>query len=176
MTHLPSILGGILGTAAMATSHLLWNRLAPVPPSLRQKRDRRAGIGPFHAQPSPRSHSRRFSAGEKLVESTSRTLVGQSPDPDTRERLSSLSHYAFGAAAGLLYSSLAKRHPVVTLGHGAAYGLAVWILAEELLMPALGLTQPPQDSPPEEHAYVAFGHLAYGLTLESTRQSLTPDK
>ena len=167
--------GGILGTVAMAAAQLLWNRFALIPDELRRRRDRRAGLGVGrHAHPAPRSHGQGRSAGEQLVDRASRFLVGHRPSMTTREWGSALIHYGIGAAAGVAYAPLADRYPaVVRAGRGTAYGLAVWLVGEELLVPyLLRAGKRPAESPPEEHAYAAFAHLAYGLTLDSTRQLL----
>jgi hypothetical protein len=166
------VLGGVLGTVAMATGQVLWNRVVPVRPDVRRLRDRRAGVGAgHHAQPMPRSHTQRRTAGEQLVDRLAKSVVGRRPSPRAREAVSSALHYAFGAAAGTLYATLARRYPVVTAGRGAVYGLAVWVLAEEIGMPALlGVGKSPAASPLEEHAYVAVSHVFYGLALESARR------
>ena len=55
-----------------------------------------------------------------------------------------------------------------------AYGTAVWAVADELLVPAMGLSDPPTRTPLRRHLYVLVGHWAYGAMLELVQRALTP--
>jgi uncharacterized membrane protein YagU involved in acid resistance len=57
------------------------------------------------------------------------------------------------------------------LARGAAYGTAVWILADEIVIPFLGLSRGPRELPLGVHAYSLGGHLVYGLTLDAAVES-----
>lgn len=81
-----------------------------------------------------------------------------------------LVHYAYGTTLGGLYGALAEPAPALTLGAGTAYGAAVWLVGDELLVPLLGLSKPPTQFPPSTHAYALASHLVYGLTLETARR------
>ena len=50
------------------------------------------------------------------------------------------------------------------------FGLAVWLLADELAMAALGLSQPPTRQDRVTHTYALVSHCVYGLTTEYTRR------
>lgn len=96
-----------------------------------------------------------------------RAIAGREPDTETRRRLGSGAHYAFGAAVGLAYGLLGARVPSLRAGYGTAYGTLVWAIADEGVMPALGLSRGPRRLPPGVHAYALLGHLVYGAVLES---------
>src|SRR5215204_7433960 len=51
-----------------------------------------------------------------------------------------MMHYAFGAAVGALYGLYAERRR--SQGSGAGFGVIVWLAADELAMPLLGLSEP----------------------------------
>ena len=106
-------------------------------------------------------------AAVRVATITSRALTGRAPSRPTRLQLGSAVHYAFSGALGVCYALVAARAPTVRAGHGALYGLAVWIVADETIMPALSLSRGPRQLPAGVHAYALTGHLVYGLTLES---------
>ena len=79
-------------------------------------------------------------------------------------------HYSFGGAHGALYGALAEVRPGVTRGAGLPFGAVFWLVADEALVPALGLSQSPTAYPPSNHAYALASHLVYGLTAEGVRR------
>jgi hypothetical protein len=95
-----------------------------------------------------------------------RVVTGSEPDSDARPWLGSAAHYAFAATVGACYALMRERMPVMRAGYGTLYGTAVWILADETIMPALGLSRGPRQLPAGVHAYALAGHWVYGLTLE----------
>jgi len=50
-----------------------------------------------------------------------------------------------------------------------AFGAAVWMLADEVALPLLDLTPPPEAIPLSIHLYALTAHLVYGL---ATRRML----
>jgi putative membrane protein len=83
-----------------------------------------------------------------------------------------LAHYLFGAGVAALYGALAARKPAVTAGCGLAFGAAVWLLADEIGIPALGLSPPPWKSPAPVHLRGAAAHVVYGPGTELVRRLL----
>lgn len=82
-------------------------------------------------------------------------------------------HYLFGASMGALYGGLAHAWPVVTTGAGVPFGLAVWLLADEIALPALGLAEPPEAYAFSTHVEMLGAHVVFGLaTHATTRQVL----
>ena len=81
-------------------------------------------------------------------------------------------HYAFGASTGAVYGAMAELAPGVTAGSGLMFGAAVWVVADEAIVPALGLSKPPTEYPLSVHAYALSAHLVYGLTAEITRRAV----
>lgn len=74
-------------------------------------------------------------------------------------------HYAFGALVGAVYGATGALMPAIRSALGLPYGLAVWLLADEVALPKLGLTSPPADQPAEAQAGALAGHLVYGAAL-----------
>lgn len=82
------------------------------------------------------------------------------------------AHYAMGVTSGVIYGAAAELTPKATLGHGAGFGASVWAVADEMVVPALGLSKPPTEYPMKTHAYALASHLVYGLTVETVRRTV----
>jgi uncharacterized membrane protein YagU involved in acid resistance len=81
-------------------------------------------------------------------------------------------HYAFGASVGAFYGAVAEIVPRVTAGLGLPFGAAVWLGAHVLVVPALGLSEPPTRRPVRQEAEECGLHLVYGVTTELARRLL----
>ncbi|MCU1299472.1 MAG: hypothetical protein JWO91_3750, partial [Acidobacteriaceae bacterium] len=79
-------------------------------------------------------------------------------------------HYLFGAMMGGLYGAGAEHIPSITLGEGVPFGTVVFLGADEIAVPALGLSGPPQDYPLSTHAYAWASHIVYGVSTEVVRK------
>jgi hypothetical protein len=100
-----------------------------------------------------------------------RAVTGDEPSRSAQPWLGSAAHYGFSATVGVCYALLAPRVPVIRRGFGTVYGTLVWALADEGVVPALGLSRSPRELPLGVHLYALFGHWVYGATLEAvTRQ------
>lgn len=102
---------------------------------------------------------------EKIAES----VIGAPLPQDEKKIAEPLVHYGFGALVGGLYGALAPAAPLVTLGAGSVYGALVWLLADEVAVPALGLSRGPRQTPLPKHLQALGAHLVYGLTAEGVR-------
>lgn len=85
-------------------------------------------------------------------------------------------HLAFGAINGALYAAAVERNPRLRMAGGVPFGLAVWALADEAMVPALGLKRPPADNSAALHAYSFASHVIYGATTELVRSALLPGR
>lgn len=93
--------------------------------------------------------------------------------PEEQEELAGqLVHYLFGTASGKVYGMAAEVFPEITRGFGLPFGAAFWLTADETMVPALGLSDPPWEHPPAMHLYSLAAHLVYGLTLETVRRAV----
>ncbi len=106
----------------------------------------------------------------KAADMVSETVTGE-PVPKPHEEVAgSAVHYAFGAFLGGLYGVLGTIMPGIRIGYGTAYGAGVAMIADEGLVPAAGLTPPPQDLSAATHAYGLVSHLVFGAALEGSRR------
>ncbi len=81
-------------------------------------------------------------------------------------------HYVFGVTTGVCYGVAAEGIPAITVGAGLPFGAFIWLIADEGIVPALGLSKPPTEYPPSIHAYALASHLVYGLTTEMVRRAV----
>ena len=89
-----------------------------------------------------------------------------------KEKVGVISHYAMGATSGAIYGAVAELIPQTTVGEGLPFGAAVWVIADEAIVPALGLSKPGNEYPLSTHAYAFASHLVFGLTTEIVRRNL----
>lgn len=81
-------------------------------------------------------------------------------------------HYAFGTANGMLYGMLSTYLPKVRLGRGTLFGIGLWTVADELAVPALGLSMPPTQYPISTQVYGLASHIVYGLTTDAISRAI----
>lgn len=79
-------------------------------------------------------------------------------------------HYAFGAIAGAAYGFTAEKYPTIAIASGLPFGAGVWLLAEELALPATGLSEMPNKYPLRDHFNALATHLVFGSTTEIVRR------
>jgi uncharacterized membrane protein YagU involved in acid resistance len=97
-------------------------------------------------------------------------ITSRTPPPSAKGQLGMAAHYTFSATAGLIYGVLAARYPAVRSGFGVVYGTLVWAIADEGVVPALGLSRGPRELSAGIHLYSLIGHAVFGATLEGVRR------
>ncbi len=75
-------------------------------------------------------------------------------------------HYALGIMPGAIYGALRRRVDGLGAGRGLLYGLALFLVNDELLNPILGLSSGPTAHPPQAHVRGLAGHLALGVATD----------
>jgi putative membrane protein len=108
----------------------------------------------------------------EVVERLSKAL-GVELSPHAKELAGPITHYVFGTIMGALYGALAPRDHRVTAGGGLAFGGAVWLLFDEIAIPALGLSPPPNKTPLPIHLRAAAAHVVFGPGTELGRRLFT---
>ena len=89
-----------------------------------------------------------------------------------KETAGAVAHYAMGVTSGAVYGAVAEMMPAATVAEGLPFGAAVWVIADEAVVPALGLSRRPSDYPASIHIYSFASHLVYGLTTELVRRAV----
>ena len=169
------VVGGLVASAVMNEFQALWGRLV--------EGEERAHGAQSLQQGSPdhgvgRELRERGSddadddAPERLANAISVGLFDQELTKREKEKAGTALHYAYGTSMGALYGAAAEFAPGVTTGEGALFGAAVWVTADEGVVPLLGLSKKPTEYPLSIHAYALASHLVYGLTTEVVRRAV----
>ena len=79
-------------------------------------------------------------------------------------------HYAYGSLVGAMYGGLAELLPITGAGFGLPFATMLWLLGDEIAVPALGLGKGPTETPVDKHADALAAHLMYGLTTDVLRR------
>jgi hypothetical protein len=95
-------------------------------------------------------------------------IAGKPPKTEeTKTLLSYLVHYGYGAFQGGLYGAATGGRGARDITDGLAYGSALWLFGDELLVSLLGIAAGPGSAPPTQHAHRWAAHVVYGLTTSS---------
>jgi hypothetical protein len=111
-------------------------------------------------------------ATERLANAVSVKLFDHELTEREKDAAGTVFHYAMGATSGALYGAAAEFAPGATSGAGLPFGVAVWVCADEGLVPAAGLSKSPSEYPLSIHAYSFASHLVFGLTAEAVRRTV----
>lgn len=116
----------------------------------------------------PRERHRRMPPRE-VVDGTvqkSTETTGEPAEIDRGDRivLTTIVHFAFGAAAGAVYGMAAGSHRSSTL-KGMTYGLAVWALAYGVGLPSLGLHPAATHDTKDRNEVLIASHAVWGAML-----------
>jgi putative membrane protein len=106
----------------------------------------------------------------KAASKVSRNVLHHPLTPGEKKKAGPAVHYGFGTLTGAAYGVLAELVPGVTRGAGAPFGTALWVGADEIAVPAFGLSGPPWESPPAVHVKALAAHLVYGVAAEGVRK------
>ena len=99
--------------------------------------------------------------GAKLSEAQIRTLG------------TTLFHYGLGMSWGPIYTMLRRRTGLSPVAAGLATGAAMSLIVDEGLTPLLGFSAPNRAYPLVTHVRGVLAHLAYGLGVAGTVETLT---
>ena len=106
----------------------------------------------------------------KAAVSAKEAAVGRPVKPPRREAAGSGVHYATGAALGIAYAVLVLHWPPAATGFGVAFGIAVALVLDDLLVPAFGWGSWPWQTALATHGYSITSHIVFGAVLEGVRR------
>ena len=168
------VAGGLVGLLAMRVyqQHLAPALSDAVSDNSRQQEEQQeqpldsiAVVGEHHKE----DESSTAALGRILYQS----LTGEEPQSDElKTTLSYLVHWGFGTLQGGVYGALREDAEFPDLAGGVAFGAALWLFNDELLVPLLGLQDGPTAAPPVQHVNRLGAHLAYGSVTAATTQLL----
>jgi uncharacterized membrane protein YagU involved in acid resistance len=108
----------------------------------------------------------------KLASIISEDVLGHELREDEKEAAGMAVHYGFSVITGGVYGVIAELAPRAKIGEGTAFGAAVWIAADELTLPLVGLSKGPTAYPISKHAYSLASHIVYGAATEAARRAV----
>ena len=111
-------------------------------------------------------------ATEKAASAVSENIFDHRMTKDEKPAAGEAMHYAMGGTSGMIFGAASEVVPEASIGAGLPFGTAVWLLADDLVVPALGLSKPVSDRPLSENAYALSSHLVYGLTTDIVRRGI----
>jgi hypothetical protein len=153
--------GGVAGTLAMNPAQRLWTLVVDGAPP-------KSAAGQHDAR-DWQERSERQNSNELAAQALARLVFKRTL---TRRELAIAApaiHFSFGAAVGALYGAYMTRR-ASTRQSGAALGVALWLIADEVAMPLLGLSRSTLERPVEMHVQSLAAHLVYGIVAERVRR------
>lgn len=178
---------GLAGTLAMTQFQNLWSKASE---KMKAKNESASGSGTsvqesadqnsqsqkppnqkFESQKLQNNEDATMKAAGKLAEITGRTLTHEQ-----KKKLGPIVHYAFGAGMGTVYGMIIEAGPRNVRRHdllsGIGLGSVLFAGADEIAVPALGLSGKPWESPMSSHLYALASHMVYGVTTGAVRRAV----
>ncbi len=157
---LAGLAGGLIASWTMNHFQTLWSKASEHidedQPQLRQQEG---------------SQAEKEDATMKAANKLNRALRERNLTWEEEKKAGPIVHYAFGSAMGALYGAAAEVFPDVTRGFGTGFGTTLFAVADEIAVPALGLSGSPTEAPLSSHLYGLVSHLVYGATTEAIRRA-----
>jgi hypothetical protein len=102
------------------------------------------------------------------------TLMRREPGGREKELMARAVHWGYGLALAAGYGALRGRrgHPMADLLGGTLFGVGLWGLGDELLVPLAGLGDKPTAVPMKAHARALAAHVGYGVATAASVQGL----
>lgn len=151
------IAGGLLASLAMEQFQNGWTKVSE---ALRRDEEKKP------------AKSRAKPATVKAADAIAQQVVGRKVRKAQQKFAGEAVHYAMGGVSGALYGGLTELAPTVAAGQGLPFGAAVWLIADEISVPALGLSKPPTRISLATHAYALASHFVYGAVTEAVRRAV----
>src|SRR5205823_4483750 len=79
----------------------------------------------------------------RLANALSVAIFNHELTQSEKEVAGAVFHYAMGVSSGAIYGVVAEAMPETTIGAGLPFGAAIWVVVDEGLVPAVGLSKSP---------------------------------
>lgn len=157
---------GLTGAVAMTGFQKLWSQASE---KIKRSQDSSSDSG--RSGENSEGEDATMKAAEKIAEISGRSLTYEQ-----KKNVGPVVHYAFGSGMGTLYGTIMEFAPRGVRHHdllsGIGFGGALFAVADELAVPALGLSGKPSESPVSSHVYALASHLVYGITAGVVRKTV----
>lgn len=166
------LVGGLVASWTMNQFQAAWTKAAAGFEKPHGAQSMQPSEGSQAAGSSAQQSEDQDDATVKAAKAVSEGVFGHELKESEKRPAGAVVHYAFGSATGGLYGAAAEVAPEVTTGLGLPFGVAFWMVADEAVVPLLGLSKGPTEYPVSTHVYALASHLVYGLTTEVTRRAV----
>ena len=153
---------GLIGTWAMSEAQRLWTHVVDG--------DAPRSAGGRHDARDWQERSEHQNSNELAAQAISRVILGRALTRRELRTAAPLTHYLFGASVAAVYGVYAQSEH--DRRSGAGFGTALWLAADEIAMPLLGLSEWTARRPFEMHLQALFAHLVYGTVTEMSRRAV----
>lgn len=165
------VIGGLAGGFVMNRFQSLWSSL------IGDEQDSEQAHSPKQSgQKLERARQQQSTidapATVKLASTISEDVFDHELDKGEKEAAGAAVHYGFSLVTGGIYGAVAELSPVAAIGSGVPFGAAVWLVADEITLPLVGLSKGPTAYPLSKHVYSLASHIVYGLATEATRRAV----
>jgi uncharacterized membrane protein YagU involved in acid resistance len=153
------LVGGLIGTIVMNEFQKAWNKTSQA---------LKSDDGQEQQRGRQESENATMKAAGKVAQIAGRELSHQQ-----KKQLGPVVHYSFGTLQGAVYGAVTEltRTPGGFLP-AMLFGAALFVLADEVAVPALGFSGKPSETPVSMHVYGAAAHCVYGMATELARRGL----
>lgn len=129
-----------------------------------------------HEDPEARRRTQQVRPGGEdpahVIATRAERMAGARLSPAQHHAAGTAIHYAIGIGPGAIYGAMKGRVPGVGADRGLLYGLALFMLQDELVNAAAGLSAHPRRYPWQAHARGLVAHLVYGFVTDATWNTL----
>jgi putative membrane protein len=109
---------------------------------------------------------------QKVADAVARVATGEHLSLEGKQKGGPIVHYAFGTLMGAVYGGLAQPSDAASAGAGSAFGTALFIGEDEIVVPALGLGKLPTEEPVSSQAIHLAAHIVYGAATDLVRRTI----
>jgi hypothetical protein len=76
--------------------------------------------------------------------------------------------FAMGIRRGAAYRAVSRKAPLAETGYGLLFGAGLWAIADEIIVPAIGLSKWAPAYPASTHVFGMASHLVFGVATDRT--------
>jgi len=164
-------LGAVSGMAGgLAGSWLMNLFIEGVSKAKKKSQDSQVTIEASTSAEEQQSQQDSDDATQKVADAIVSRVRGSHLSKEEKKKGGSIVHYAFGGLMGALYGAIAEHSAAPRTGMGTFFGTALFVGADEIAIPVLGLGESPTQVPISDQATYLAAHLVYGATTELVRR------
>ena len=153
---------GLAGTWLMSEVQRVWTRAVDGHPP--------DSAGGKHDARDWQERTEDQNSNELAAQAIATRLIGRCLTREEMGIAAPLMHYTFGSAVAGVYGMWAERLRKRRILAGLGFGAALWLAADIVAMPVLGLSGPTRRRPLEMHLQSLTAHLVYGVITELVRR------